>query len=118
MLIAHVGKERESGMRGAVTAFAHRLPLSAVKGTFESKKVKIQGLGTFYLTCECQKSGADREQDFNKTKERSPPRGRSLLDEPLSKYEIIGDSTYRINKKSGRIYKNKRFRPLKFGRFG
>jgi len=67
VLIAHVGKERESGMRGAVTAFAHRLPLSAVKGTLESKKVKIQGLGTFYLTCECQKGGADKEQDFNVT---------------------------------------------------
>jgi hypothetical protein len=25
----------------------------------ESKKVKIAGLGTFYLTCECQKGGTD-----------------------------------------------------------
>jgi hypothetical protein len=31
----------------------------------ESKKVKIAGLGTFYLTCECQKGGADKESDFN-----------------------------------------------------
>jgi len=31
----------------------------------ESKKVKVQGLGTFYLTCECQKGGAEKESDFN-----------------------------------------------------
>ena len=31
----------------------------------ESKKVKVAGLGTFYLTCECQKGGADKEADFN-----------------------------------------------------
>ena len=31
----------------------------------ESKKVKIAGLGTFYLTAECTKGGADKEEDFN-----------------------------------------------------
>ena len=31
----------------------------------ESKKVKIAGLGTFYLTAECEKGGADKEADFN-----------------------------------------------------
>ena len=31
----------------------------------ESKKVKVAGLGTFYLTCECQKGGAEKEEDFN-----------------------------------------------------
>ncbi len=31
----------------------------------ESKKVKVAGLGTFYLTCECQKGGADKESEFN-----------------------------------------------------
>ena len=30
-----------------------------------SRKVKIAGLGTFYLTAECQKGGADKEEDFN-----------------------------------------------------
>ena len=30
-----------------------------------SRKVKITGLGTFYLTAECQKGGADKEEDFN-----------------------------------------------------
>ena len=31
----------------------------------ESKKVKISGLGTFYLTAECQKGGSNKEEDFN-----------------------------------------------------
>ena len=31
----------------------------------DSKKVKIAGLGTFYLTCECTKGGAEKESDFN-----------------------------------------------------
>ena len=31
----------------------------------ESKKVKVAGLGTFYLTCECTKGGADKEAEFN-----------------------------------------------------
>ena len=30
-----------------------------------SRKVKVNGLGTFYLTAECQKGGADKEEDFN-----------------------------------------------------
>ena len=34
----------------------------------ESKKVKIAGLGTFYLTAECEKGGADKEADFNVNK--------------------------------------------------
>ncbi len=31
----------------------------------ESKKVKVGGLGTFYLTAECEKGGAEKEADFN-----------------------------------------------------
>ena len=31
----------------------------------ESKKVKIEGLGTFYCTLENQKSGATKKEDFN-----------------------------------------------------
>ena len=31
----------------------------------ESKKVKVAGLGTFYLTCECTKGGAEKESEFN-----------------------------------------------------
>ena len=36
-----------------------------LESLLESKKVKVNGLGTFYLTCECTKGGADKESDFN-----------------------------------------------------
>ena len=34
----------------------------------ESKKVKIEGLGTFYTTLENQKNGAAKKEDFNVNK--------------------------------------------------
>ena len=34
----------------------------------ESKKVKIEGLGTFYCTLENQKGGAEKKEDFNVNK--------------------------------------------------
>ena len=36
-----------------------------IEQLLDSKKVKVNGLGTFYLTAECQKGGADKEEDFN-----------------------------------------------------
>jgi len=36
-----------------------------IEQLLDSKKVKVTGLGTFYLTAECQKGGADKEEDFN-----------------------------------------------------
>jgi hypothetical protein len=34
----------------------------------ESKKVKIEGLGTFYTTLENQKNGANKKEDYNPNK--------------------------------------------------
>ena len=36
-----------------------------VEQLLNSKKVKIDGLGTFYTTCENKKGGADSKDDFN-----------------------------------------------------
>jgi hypothetical protein len=59
----------------------------------ESKKVKINGLGTFYLTCECQKGGADKEDDFNVAQHMKALHIRFLPDqaaeENLSSREFI-----------------------------
>ena len=48
-------------VEGVMTKFKSCL----VEMLLESKKVKISGLGTFYLTAECHKGGADKEEDFN-----------------------------------------------------
>ncbi len=39
-----------------------------VEMLLESKKVKIEGLGTFYTTLENQKNGADKKEDYNPSK--------------------------------------------------
>ena len=39
-----------------------------VEMLLESKKVKIEGLGTFYCTLENQKNGAQKKEDFNVNK--------------------------------------------------
>ena len=48
-------------MEGVLKKFKNCL----LESLLESKKVKVNGLGTFYLTCECTKGGADKESDFN-----------------------------------------------------
>ena len=48
-------------VEGVMTKFKNCL----LEMLLESKKVKIAGLGTFYLTAECEKGGADKEADFN-----------------------------------------------------
>ena len=42
--------------------------LNTRKLALESKKVKIEGLGTFYCTLENQKNGALKKEDFNVNK--------------------------------------------------
>ena len=69
----------------------------------ESKKVKIAGLGTFYLTCECQKGGADKESDFNVNQHLKALHIRFLPDQTeednLSSREFIKKAEF-VNVKS------------------
>ena len=67
-------KDSESVMYGKYYARLKSIETEGVMKKFktcllemllESKKVKVAGLGTFYLTAECQKGGADKEEDFN-----------------------------------------------------
>ena len=59
----------------------------------DSKKVKVAGLGTFYLTCECAKGGADKAEDFNVNQHLSALHIRFLPDQTaednLSSREFI-----------------------------
>ena len=69
----------------------------------ESKKVKVTGLGTFYLTCECQKGGADKEEDFNVNQHLKALHIRFLPDQTaednLSSREFIKKAEF-VNVKS------------------
>ena len=69
----------------------------------ESKKVKIAGLGTFYLTCECTKGGADKESEFNVNQHLKALHIRFLPDQTeednLSSREFIKKAEF-VNVKS------------------
>ena len=69
----------------------------------DSKKVKIAGLGTFYLTCECTKGGADKEEDFNVNQHLEALHIRFLPDQTeednLSSREFIKKADF-VNVKS------------------
>ena len=69
----------------------------------DSKKVKIGGLGTFYLTAECQKGGADKEEDFNVNQHPAALHIRFLPDQTaednISSREFIKKAEF-INVKS------------------
>ena len=68
-----------------------------------SRKVKVAGLGTFYLTAECQKGGADKEEDFNVKEHLKALHIRFLPDQTaednLSSREFIKKAEF-INVKS------------------
>ena len=69
----------------------------------DSKKVKVAGLGTFYLTCECTKGGADKAEDFNVNQHLSALHIRFLPDQTaednLSSREFIKKAEF-VNVKS------------------
>ena len=69
----------------------------------ESKKVKIAGLGTFYLTAECTKGGAEKEEDFNVNQHLAALHIRFLPDQEaednLSSREFIKKAEF-VNVKS------------------
>ncbi len=69
----------------------------------ESKKVKVAGLGTFYLTCECVKGGANSEAEFNVNQHLNALHIRFLPDQAqednLSSREFIKKAEF-VNIKS------------------
>ena len=64
-LAKHISEHGSVFTADVVEGVMKKVKTCLVEKLLESKKVKIAGLGTFYLTCECQKGGADKEEDFN-----------------------------------------------------
>ena len=64
-LAKHISEHGSVFTADVVEGVMKKVKTCLVEMLLESKKVKIAGLGTFYLTCECQKGGADKEEDFN-----------------------------------------------------
>ena len=64
-LAKHISEHGSVFTEDVVEGVMKKFKTCLLEMLLESKKVKVAGLGTFYLTCECQKGGADKEADFN-----------------------------------------------------
>ena len=60
-LAKHISEHGSVFTADVVEGVMKKVKTCLLEMLLESKKVKIAGLGTFYLTCECQKGGADKE---------------------------------------------------------
>ena len=69
-----------------------------VEMLLESKKVKIEGLGTFYTTLENQKNGANKKEDYNPNKHMKALHIRFLpeqtTEENISSREFIKQAEF------------------------
>ena len=64
-LAKHISEHGSVFTEDVVEGVLKKFKTCLIEMLLDSKKVKIAGLGTFYLTCECTKGGADKEADFN-----------------------------------------------------
>ena len=64
-LAKHISEHGSVFTEDVVEGVMKKFKTCLLEMLLESKKVKINGLGTFYLTAECTKGGADKEEDFN-----------------------------------------------------
>ena len=64
-LAKHISEHGSVFTEDVVEGVMKKFKTCLLEMLLESKKVKVNGLGTFYLTCECEKGGADKEEDFN-----------------------------------------------------
>ena len=102
-LAKHISEHGSVFTEDVVEGVMKKFKTCLLEMLLESKKVKIAGLGTFYLTCECQKGGADKESDFNVNQHLKALHIRFLPDQTeednLSSREFIKKADF-VNVKS------------------
>ena len=102
-LAKHISEHGSVFTADVVEGVMKKVKTCLLEMLLESKKVKIAGLGTFYLTCECQKGGADKEEDFNVNQHLKALHIRFLPDQAqednLSSREFIKKAEF-VNVKS------------------
>ena len=102
-LAKHISEHGSVFTEDVVEGVMKKFKTCLLEMLLESKKVKIAGLGTFYLTCECQKGGADKESDFNVNQHLKALHIRFLPDQTeednLSSREFIKKAEF-VNVKS------------------
>ena len=102
-LAKHISEHGSVFTADVVEGVMKKVKTCLIEMLLESKKVKIAGLGTFYLTAECQKGGADKEEDFNVNQHLAALHIRFLPDQAaednLSSREFIKKAEF-VNIKS------------------
>ena len=102
-LAKHISEHGSVFTADVVEGVMKKVKTCLVEMLLESKKVKIAGLGTFYLTAECTKGGADKEEDFNVNQHLAALHIRFLpdqtADDNLSSREFIKKAEF-VNVKS------------------
>jgi len=102
-LAKHISEHGSVFTEDVVEGVLKKFKACLLEMLLDSKKVKIAGLGTFYLTAECTKGGADKEEDFNVNEHLSALHIRFLPDQTqednLSSREFIKKAEF-VNVKS------------------
>ena len=102
-LAKHISEHGSVFTADVVEGVMKKVKTCLLEMLLESKKVKIAGLGTFYLTAECTKGGADKEEDFNVNQHLKALHIRFLPDQTaednLSSREFIKKAEF-VNVKS------------------
>ena len=102
-LAKHISEHGSVFTADVVEGVMKKVKTCLVEMLLESKKVKIAGLGTFYLTAECTKGGAEKEEDFNVNQHLAALHIRFLPDQAaednLSSREFIKKAEF-VNIKS------------------
>ena len=102
-LAKHISEHGSVFTADVVEGVMKKVKTCLIEMLLESKKVKIAGLGTFYLTAECTKGGADKEEDFNVNQHLKALHIRFLPDQTaednLSSREFIKKAEF-VNVKS------------------
>ena len=102
-LAKHISEHGSVFTEDVVEGVMKKFKTCLLEMLLESKKVKVAGLGTFYLTAECTKGGADKEEDFNVNQHLKALHIRFLPDQTeednLSSREFIKKAEF-VNVKS------------------
>ena len=102
-LAKHISEHGSVFTEDVVEGVMKKFKTCLLEMLLNSRKVKVNGLGTFYLTAECQKGGADKEEDFNVKEHLKALHIRFLPDqtaeENLSSREFIKKAEF-VNIKS------------------
>ena len=102
-LAKHIAEHGSVFTEDVVEGVLKKFKTCLIEMLLDSKKVKIAGLGTFYLTAECTKGGADKEEDFNVNQHLTALHIRFLPDQTAEDKSPAASSSRRPSSSTSRL---------------